>query len=266
MRPEIHLLGIPIKTFGLMFAIGFLAAGAVIWRRLQEIGRPKDWAYEMVFAALIGGLVGSRLYWVVQHSGDLASDFPASLFKGAGLVWYGGALGGAIGVLLWAAWRRFLSVELLDLCAVPLALGYAIGRVGCQLAGDGDYGIPTSLPWGMAYPHGTVPTTVAVHPTPIYETLVMGLVAWWMWRNRDTFRPGLLFAWYLVLSGTERFLVEFIRRNKEDLFGLTIAQLTSLGMVVVGVVWLVVVARRYGGLRRAPSEPAPGPAAPAATV
>ena len=90
---------------------------------------------------------------------------------------------------------------------------YAIGRIGCQLAGDGDYGKAWDGPWAMAYPDGTVPTTEEVHPTPVYETLVMGLVAWFLWRMRDSYRPGGLFALYLVLAGAERFLVEFLRRN-----------------------------------------------------
>jgi len=257
MQPEVDILGIPVKTFGVMFALGFLAAGAVIWRRLGELDKPKDWAYEMVFAALLGGLVGSRGYWVIQHWSKASSDFPSSLFSGSGLVWYGGAIGGAIGVVLWAWWRKFLNRDLLDACAVPLALGYAIGRIGCQLSGDGDYGIPTSLPWGMAYPKGTVPTTVDVHPTPIYETVAMGLVAWWLWRNRDSFRPGLLFAWYLVLSGTERLLVEFVRRNAEVVAGLTSPQLESIGMMIVGTGWLVYVSRRDGGMRRDPADVAP---------
>ncbi len=257
MQPQIDILGVPVKTFGVMFALGFLAAGAVVWRRLQELERPKDWAYELVFAALVGGIVGARLYWVAQHWSHVSHDFPGSLVSGAGLVWYGGALGGALGVILWARWRRFLTLDLLDTCAVPLALGYAIGRIGCQLAGDGDYGKATSLPWGMPYPDGTVPTTQDVHPTPIYETVAMCLVAWWLWRNRDSFRPGLLFAWYLVLAGLERFLVEFLRRNETVFLGLTTPQLTSLAMIAAGGTWLWLVARD-GGMRRAPADRAPG--------
>jgi len=261
VQQQIDILGLPIKTFGVMFAIGFLAAGAIIWRRLQELERPKDWAYEMVFAALVGGLVGSRLYWVVQHWSEVSDDFPSSLVSGSGLVWYGGAAGGALGVILWAWWRKFLTLDLLDTCATPLALGYAIGRIGCQLSGDGDYGVPSSLPWAMPYPHGTVPTDTDVHPTPLYETLTMGLVAWWLWRNRDTFRAGLLFAFYLVFSGTERFLVEFIRRNATDEIGLTVPQITALVMIVAGIAWIVLVGRRDGTIRRPESERAPGRAA-----
>lgn len=246
MHPEIDLFGLPLKTFGLCFALGFVAAGAIIQRRLRELGRPDDWAYEITFSALAGGLVGARLYYVVTHTGELSDDVFGTLFGGSGLVWYGGALGGAIGVLSWAKWRGMLERRLLDVCAIPLALGYAIGRIGCQLSGDGDYGKPWNGPWAMSYPDGVVPTTEQVHPTPIYETLTMGLVAWVLWSLRDRFRPGTLFSLYLVAAGTERFLVEFLRRNQDEALGLTSAQLTSVGLFVVGAVWLSVDARRHG--------------------
>ena len=119
-----------------------------------------------------------------------------------------------------------------------LALGYAIGRVGCQLSGDGDYGEPTDAPWGMAYPDGTEPTTEEVHPTPVFETVAMGLIALVLWNLRDRFAPGGLFALYLVLAGAERFLIEFIRRNEAVLAGLTPAQLFSLAMIAGGALWL----------------------------
>jgi phosphatidylglycerol:prolipoprotein diacylglycerol transferase len=250
MQPEIDIFGLSLKTFGLMFAFGFLAAGAVITRRLRELGKPEEWAYEIVFAALLGGLVGARLYWAAQHVSQVTADPIGGLFGGTGLVWYGGALGGAAAVLAWARWRGFWNVALLDLCAVPLALGYAIGRVGCQISGDGDYGKPWDGPWAMAYPDGVVPTTEKVHPTPVYETLTMVLVAWVLWRLRDRLRPGALFALYLVLAGIERFLVEFLRRNAEAFAGLTAPQLESLAMMALGGLWLLLVARRRGGLSR----------------
>lgn len=252
MRPEIDLLGLSLKTFGLCFGLAFVVSGAIVARRLKELGRPPDWAYEMVFAALVGGLVGARGYWLLGHLGEVRGDPLGSVFGGTGLVWYGGALGGAAGVLLWAARKQMLNLVLLDLCSPALAMGYAIGRIGCQISGDGDYGTPTDLPWGMAYPDGTVPTNVAVHPTPIYETVSMGLVAWALWRARDAFRPGVLFAFYLVLAGSERLLVEFIRRNEPVLAGLTEAQLASVVMVVAGLVWIWRAARE-GGLRTAPA-------------
>src|SRR5271166_1094637 len=261
MKPEIHVLGISIKTFGVCFALGFLACGAVMMRRLRELGRPTEWAYEIVFAALIGGLVGSRAYFVIEHFETTRHDLLGSVFSGSGLVWYGGAIGGAIAVIGWMRWRGVLELRMLDACATALALGYAIGRIGCQVSGDGDYGIRSSLPWAMGYPHGTLPTPpgVRVQPTPIYETVTMCLLAYLLWQLRDRVRPGVVFALYLVGSGLERFLVEFIRRNKEVLVGLTAAQLESLVLCAVGLTWLVVMLRRGGtGALRAAAASAHG--------
>jgi phosphatidylglycerol:prolipoprotein diacylglycerol transferase len=244
VQPELNLGPFELKTFGIMFSLAFVAAGALVARRLKEIGKPVDWSYEIAFAALLGGFVGARVYYMAQHWDDVRHDFFGSTFSGAGLVWYGGALGGALAVFLWARYRDFLTLALLDLAAPALALGYAIGRIGCQLSGDGDYGKASGLPWAMSYPDGTVPTTDNVHPTPVYETLAMGLVAWLLWSWRDRFRPGLLFAAYLVLSGAERFLVEFVRRNDEVLAGLTAPQLESIALMVAGTVWIALATRR----------------------
>ena len=250
MYPHLHVGPITLQTFGLMFALAFLAAGALIWKRLGEIGKPVDWAYEIGFSALIGGIVGSRVYFLVQNYSSVKHDLLGATLSGGGLVWYGGVIGGTLAVVLWAWYRDFLRLALLDLAAPALALGYAIGRCGCQLSGDGDYGKAWNGPWAMSYPHGTVPTDQTVHPTPIYETLVMGFGAWLLWQLRDRFRTGVLFAIYLVYAGTERFLVEFIRRNKEVALGLTSAQLESLGMMIIGVIWIYAVKRRYGSLGR----------------
>jgi phosphatidylglycerol:prolipoprotein diacylglycerol transferase len=242
MQPEIHLGPLDLQTFGICFALGFLVSGAVIARRLGELAKPPDWAYELVFAALVGGLIGSRVDFLIQNWGDVSGDLLSNVFSGSGLVWFGGVVGGALGVVLWARWRGWLGLEMLDTCAVPLAIGYAVGRIGCQVSGDGDYGIESDLPWAMAYPDGTVPTTEEVHPTPIYETVTMGLVAVVLWRFRDRFAPGLLFGLYLVLAGIERFLIEFIRRNDSVVAGLTLAQLVSVAMVAGGAA--LVLARR----------------------
>ncbi len=240
MQPEVIVLGISIKTFGVTFALAFLACGLVLARRLRELERPVDWAYELVFAALLGGIIGARGYFVIQNYSQVKHNLVGSIFSGSGLVWYGGAIGGAIGVILWMRWRHAFELRMFDAVSTVLALGYAIGRIGCQVSGDGDYGIRSSLPWAMGYPHGTVPTPpgVTVQPTPIYETLVMGLVAYALWQLRDRVRPGVIFALYLVLSGLERFLVEFIRRNNEVLVGLTGAQVESLALLAIGLVWL----------------------------
>jgi phosphatidylglycerol---prolipoprotein diacylglyceryl transferase len=253
VKPEIHLLGISIKTFGVAFALGFLACGGLVARRLRELSKPTDWAYEIVFAALLGGVIGARGYFLIQNYSQVKHDLIGSIFSGSGLVWYGGAIGGAIGVVAWMRWRKMLNLVTLDMCSTALALGYAIGRIGCQVSGDGDYGIRSKLPWAMGYPHGTVPTPpgVRVQPTPIYETVAMCLVAYLLWKLRDRVRPGVVFALYLVLSGLERLLVEFIRRNQEVLAGLTAPQLESIVLCVIGLVWLGLMVGRDGvvGLR-----------------
>jgi phosphatidylglycerol---prolipoprotein diacylglyceryl transferase len=248
MLPHINIFGITIQTFGIFFALNFAAWGAVVHRRLGELGKPQEWAFEMVVVAVVGGLIGARAYYLIQNHTAISLG---NVFSGSGLVWYGGLAGGVVAMLIWAKRRDFLGLQLFDLAAYGLALGYAIGRIGCQVSGDGDYGKAWSGPWAMGYEKGTVPTApgVTVHPTPIYETLVMGLVAWLLWRWRDRFRPGVLFAFYLVFAGIERFLVEFLRRNEHVVGGLTAAQLESLALLVIGLIVLV-LANQRGGLRR----------------
>jgi phosphatidylglycerol:prolipoprotein diacylglycerol transferase len=250
---QIDVLGVHLQTFGIFFALNFLCWAAVIARRLKELGKPVDWAYEMLFVSLIGGLVGARLYFVAQNYDQVKGDLLGNLFSGSGLIWYGGLLGGIVAVVAWARWRDFLTLALLDMSGVALALGYAVGRIGCQVSGDGDYGKASDLPWAMGYPHGAVPTApgVTVQPTPIYETLSMGLFALVLWRLRDALRPGALFGIYLVGAGLERFLVEFARRNEHVLGILTAAQIESMTLIVAGTAWLVVLVRRHGTLRAA---------------
>lgn len=244
MQPEIEIGPLTLQTFGLCFALAFIGAGLVLAKRFGELGKPPDWAYEMVFVALVGGIVGARIDFLIQNWSEVSDDVLGNIFSGSGLVWFGGLIGGALATMAWARWRGLFDWGLADLAAVPLALGYAIGRIGCQLSGDGDYGIPWDGPWAMSYPDGTVPTTEEVHPTPVYETLTMLAVAYVLWRLRDRFTAGMLFALYLVLAGAERFLVEFIRRNDEVALGLTQAQLISVAMIVAGAAWLIARARR----------------------
>ena len=257
MLPELHILGITLQTFGLMLALALVSSGVLVAWRLKELGLPVDWVYEIMFCAGVGGIAGAKLWYVIEK-GDIGS-----LFSGTGLVFYGGALGGAFAVMGYAKYRGFLDYRLFDMGAPALAIGYAVGRLGCQLAGDGDYGIPSSLPWAMAYPHGTVPTTTPVHPTPIYEFLVMGALTIWLWRRRDKVRPGELIGWWAVLAGLERFLVEFIRRN-DDIWGpFSLAQFVSVLMIVVGGWWLLRVRSREPlTLQSSATVPSPSSSAP----
>ena len=193
MKPEIDLLGHLDQDLRRDVRARLpRVRAASLARRLRELGKPVDWAYEIVFAALLGGVIGARAYYVIQNYSEVRHDLLGSVFSGSGLVWYGGVIGGAIAVLAWMRWREVLELRMFDMCATALALGYAIGRIGCQVSGDGDYGIRSSLPWAMGYPHGTLPTPpgVRVQPTPIYETVAMCLLAYVLWQLRDRVRPG----------------------------------------------------------------------------
>jgi phosphatidylglycerol:prolipoprotein diacylglycerol transferase len=231
VQPELELGPLTIQTFGLALGVAFLVAGWMVARRLRELGRNVDFAYEMVFAALIGGLVGAKLWYIAENGGPLLS--------GTGLTFYGGLIGGALAVVGWARFRGELDLQLVDAVVPSLAAAYAIGRIGCQLAGDGDYGSDWDGPWAMSYPNGTVPIDTPVHPTPIYETLAMGAFALLLWRWRDRWQVGTLTAVYLIGAGLERFLIEFIRRNEAVALGLTQAQWVAVAMMAAGGAWLV---------------------------
>jgi phosphatidylglycerol---prolipoprotein diacylglyceryl transferase len=251
--PEIDIFGFELQTFGLMLALALTASGVLAAKRLKELGLPVDWVYEIMFCAGAGGILGAKLWFVVEK-GDLGS-----LLSGTGLVFYGGAIGGALAVMAYARYRGFLDHRLFDMGAPALAIGYAVGRLGCQLAGDGDYGIPSDLPWAMAYPDGTVPTTTEVHPTPIYEFLVMGAVTYWLWRRRDKVRPGELIGWWALLAGIERFLIEFIRRNEDIVGPFSLAQFVSVVMIVAGAWWLLRARSRAQSSTTAPSPRSSAP-------
>jgi len=277
---QLQLGPFAITGYGLMMMVAFLMAGWAMQLDLRGRGLGEEYAADIVIAAVVGGLVGAKLWYVIMnHEYD-------ALFRRGGFVWYGGFVGGVVAVLL-NGWRlRIPARYTMELTAPALALGYALGRVGCFLVND-DYGIPTSLPWGMKFPQGLPPTTVAnmarlhvtfppganpqdvvaVHPTQIYETIAMLLVFTYLWRLRNHRHAlGWRFGVYLVLAGVERFLVEFVRAKDDRIFGaLSVAQVTSILVVLTGIavmVWL-----------RAPDQapvtipqrlmPAPPPPAPA---
>lgn len=234
MLPELGSIGpFTFYSFGLMIAVAVVVAAVFLAIDLRQRGYDPSWAIEVAFAAGLGGFIGARIYYLVENWGEPG----LGLFSTTGIVWYGGVAGGFIGVILWSAWRRVPLGITANMVAAPLALGYAIGRIGCQLAGDGDYGDLTSLPWGMAYPEGTVPTTDIVHPTPVYETLASLVIFWILWRMRGRLpAPWALFGLYLLLAGLERFLVEFVRATPIVAGGLTTAQIISLAIMAIGAV------------------------------
>ena len=231
--PDLFSIGpFTLHSFGLMVASGLIVAAYFLSRDLAGRGRDPALAWELAVAAGVGGFFGARVDYLIQNGGS-------GLFSSIGLVWYGGVIGGAVAVWMVSAWRKVPIGVVANVMAPALALGYAIGRLGCQLSGDGDYGSASSLPWAMSYPDGTVPTTELVHPTPIYETTAMLVAFYVLWRWRSRFdRPWALFGVWCVFAGVERFLVEFVRRNDAVALGLTTAQLFSVGLVILGGVLL----------------------------
>jgi len=175
----------------------------------------------------------------------------AEIFSRSGFAWFGGLIGVLLALYLLARRYKLSYLAMLDVCAPAAALGYAVGRIGCLTSGDGDYGTPTSLPWGMSFPNGLVPTTERVHPTPIYEAIAATLIFWYLWRQsakalRGPRPVGEVAALYLISMGVERFLVEFIRINPRSFFGLSNAQAASLASLLAGLAILVATNKKFG--------------------
>jgi phosphatidylglycerol:prolipoprotein diacylglycerol transferase len=252
LYPLIIQLGpLKITGYGIMLMVSFLMAGWVMQLELRRRGLREDYASDIVVAAVIGGILGAKLWYAALYH-----DWSALFWRG-GLVWYGGFLGGCLAVIL-NGWRRRVPIRFtMELVAPALAVGYGLGRVGCFLVQD-DYGLPTTLPWGVKFPQGTPPTTagylardfgvhlpagvspgdlLAVHPTELYEVALMLLAFWLIWRlRRHAHAAGWLFGVYLVLGGVERFLIEFLRAKDDRILGpFTLAQATSVVMVLLGV-------------------------------
>jgi phosphatidylglycerol:prolipoprotein diacylglycerol transferase len=254
--PFLHLGSILIPTFGLMVAAAMLAAYFVLRADMDRRGlAPKDSPTAEIFIAVpsLAGIVGAKLYHVLETPRELLADPAGQLLSRYGLAWFGGLIGG-FGAFIWLARRYHIALlEMFDAGSPAAALGYGVGRIGCLLSGDGDYGIPTSLPWGMSFPNGLVPTTQRVHPTPIYELIAACVITWVLWKmgtrqvairsasgksaaEKAGARPGSVFAAYLVLTGIARFLVEFIRINPRSFLGMSNAQTAAALSVIAGVI------------------------------
>lgn len=242
MLPFIHLGPLHIPTFGLMLWVAAMVAGFVMDRSFRRAGISAD-AIAMVAITVVAGIVGAKLWHVLDTPSEFREQGWRVCWDTAGFAWFGGLLFG-ISALVFQGWRAKIGpLRILDLAAPAAAFGYGIGRIGCFLSGDGCYGIPTNLPWGMSFPNGIEPTFVRVHPTPLYEFGAGLLIGAWLWVRGGKPRPaGRILGEYLLLSGTARFLVEFIRRNPKVLWGLSNAQLASAGSMLAGVaiiIWAV---------------------------
>ena len=237
MYPTIVYFGpIGIHSYGLMLATAFITAIFVIQHELKRRGFVQDVAATIVIAAVIGGILGAKIYSVLLDGQITFSE----IFSTSGLVWYGGFIGGCLGVIFVIVRSPNPTLATIDIVAPVVLLGYGIGRIGCLLAGDGDYGPPSDLPWAMAFPNGTVPTDVPVHPTPIYETLMSFIFFGLLWSQRLKWEPfqGVLLGMSLILLGVERFIAEFWRITPRVLGWMTAAQIFSIVAFIVGIVIL----------------------------
>ena len=263
MYPELfHIGGFTVSSFGVMMALAFVSAGFVARWQFGKRGVKPDFVWGLVIAAVIGGLLGAKIHYLILHP----DAWPENLLSGSGLVWFGGMFGALLAAVVVTLLSKQRLGAVMDGAAICLPVGYAIGRIGCFLVGD-DYGKPTDLPWGMAFPNGLPPTTVPVHPTQLYEilaSLVIFALLVWVIGPRFKREGPLMFA-YAILAGIERFLVEFIRTNEPIALGLTQQQWISIALIVVGIAgtwWF----ESRGRLRPAVSAPALGEAAEATIV
>jgi phosphatidylglycerol---prolipoprotein diacylglyceryl transferase len=253
----LHLGPIKIYSYGLMMALGFIAAYLVVTADCKRRGLNPDYASALVVWCGVAGIVGSRIYDVLDNLHAYMADPSAMVFSGAGFVWYGGLAGGIVAVWLVARHYRVRFLTTADMAAPAAAIGQAFGRIGCLLSGDGDWGLPSKLPWAMAFPHAIVGWNaqtvlklnergqlvsgfypgVRVQPTFIYEAVLYFGVFIVLWSLRRKIHvEGRLFYLYLIMAGTSRFLVEFVRINPRVLLGLSEAQLIAIVMMVAGTV------------------------------
>lgn len=256
--------GLTVTSFGVFMALAFIAAGTVGAMELKRKGENPDHAWDMAGWAAIFGILGAKLYYLVLHWDVTMANPRAAILSRSGLVWYGGFILAALAIA-WRLGRLKLPVwKFADATAPALAMGYAVGRVGCFLVGD-DYGGPTTAPWGVAFPKGAPPSTaenlrefgisvpadvapdtvMAVHPTQLYETGMSLVIFFILWRFRDRFaNDGTLFAVWVALAGVERFIVEIFRAKDDRFLGvLSVAQLISIALIIGGSVAAMRLAR-----------------------
>ncbi len=260
MIPVLFEIGpIKIYSFGFMLVVAFYSCFYLLQKDMKRLEYNNKLASDMVFAAAVGGILGSKIYYLIENFGRVIDDPIGMIFSGSGLVFFGGLMGGTLGVTLVLRTNNLPWLTFADIVAPLLILGYAIGRVGCFLVGD-DYGIPTHLPWGVPFENGLPPSTyhvfdlyypwvdlsgfepglLAVHPTQLYEVAIGFAIFAYLWNKRMHVKVvGSLFFTYLILAGIERFVIEFIRTNDRYLFGLTGSQLISFAMIIIGTTALI---------------------------
>ena len=252
MYPILFKFGpITVYSFGLFMALAALSAAWVVSAELKRRGYNSELASTLVFAAAVGGLIGARALFIVEEWNNFLQTPLNYIFTGAGFTWYGGFFGGAAAAS-WVARRNNIPwLVAADIAAPALALAYGVGRIGCHVAGDGDWGSVTDVAWGVAYTNAIIgwvdpstgipyPPGTRVHPTPIYEFIQAVAVFGILWSLRkNNYAPGTLAWLYLILAGFSRFVVEFWRINPALGWGLSEAQWFSLALIALGSVLLI---------------------------
>jgi phosphatidylglycerol:prolipoprotein diacylglycerol transferase len=248
MHPVLFRIGTyEITTFGAMVALGALAGVWLFGRELRRGGLPDD-ALNGAVIGVFAGLAGAKLLWVFEHLGE--EPFLALATSRGGLSWFGGLFGGVGAALLYFRWKHWRVLPIVAAATPALAVGHLLGRIGCFLVGD-DYGHPTNLPWGVAFPEGLPPTDVPVHPTQLYEAAFLGVLAIFLLRWRRRGMPDrALVGRYLLWAGSARVLIEFLRINPRVIAGLTVAQCAAGLVALTGAALLSIDAL---GMRHADS-------------
>ena len=236
-----EIAGFEVTSFGVMLAIAALVGVSVFRGELRRSRLPES-ALDAALAGVLGGLIGAKLLWVLEHLGT--DVWTSLLFSRGGLSWFGGIAGGVLAGLFVLRWRRLPLMATIAAATPALAIGHAIGRVGCLLVGD-DYGIPTDLPWGIAFPEGLPPTDVPVHPTMIYESVALLPIAAVLFsiRRRAVGDRAVVGA-YLVMTALTRFVIQWIRVYEPVAGPLAFAHLAALAVTAAGIYLLVTGSRR----------------------
>jgi phosphatidylglycerol---prolipoprotein diacylglyceryl transferase len=231
---------LPVNSFGLMVALGLLSAIYMTAGSFRRQGINAALADRYVLVAGFTGLIGARMLYILEHLEDLEDGLAEALFSTAGFTFYGGFILAAIALMIMAKRDKIPISTIADSAGLALTLAYAIGRLGCQLSGDGDYGLATTSLLGMSYEGGVVPTPpgVMAYPTPLYESAVcLGML--WVLLKLDSLpawqRPLRRFGAYLTLIALERFMIEFIRVNPKLWSVFSEAQLIALGLAALGL-------------------------------
>ena len=289
MYPYLHLGSLQLGTFGLLLWLAAVAATIILHRNFLRNGVDAD-ALSVVATVTVAGILGAKVWHELQDVPALHAALKQIALPGwshpfevvfgllhyfqAGFAWFGGMLAGIAMLMGQGREARpeglsgwWASIRMLDLATPAAAIGYGVGRIGCLTSGDGDYGVNTTLPWGVHMAKDALvpptPPNALVQPTPVYEFLFALVIGWLLWRlGRRALPIGWLTGLYLALSGVGRFLVEFIRINPRLYFGMSNAQTAALLSVILGLA--VMVWSRAKDIRIAPSA-VPRDAVPAST-